>query len=138
MKNDRQKLAAWGESKAASYLEGQGFQVIARNVRTRSGEIDLIARQDANLSGEAGLLGEKTSLTIFVEVKTRRSTAFGYPEQAVTSNKLRHMLAAAEEYIQNNPEYNGDWRVDVIAILFEAGCDAPEIRYFENVVSSNL
>ncbi len=137
MKNDRQKLAALGESKAASYLEDLGFQVIARNVRTRSGEIDLIARRDAYPSGEAVPLGEKSALTIFVEVKTRRSTAFGYPEQAVTSNKRRHMLASAEEYIQLNPDYIGDWRIDVISILFEAGCDSPEIRYFENVITSS-
>jgi len=136
MKNDRQKLAAWGESRAASYLEEQGFQVIGRNVRTRSGEIDIVARLDPNPPGAAVPPGEKTPLTIFVEVKTRRSTAFGYPEQAVTSNKCRHMLAAAEEYIQLNPDYIGDWRVDVIAILYKAGSPEPEIRYFKNVTTS--
>ena len=98
--------------------------ILARNARTAYGEIDLIARQ-------AGVSG---AVTVFVEVKTRRSTAFGLPEEAVTPNKQAHLLAAAQAFLQAHPELEGDWRVDVIAVQKGAGGQEPAITHFENAV----
>ena len=67
--NRSQRLARWGELKAAEDLGRKGYQVLERNLRTPYGEIDLVALQDECL--------------LFIEVKTRSSQAFGYPEQAV-------------------------------------------------------
>lgn len=132
IKNPRQKLAVWGENLAQKYLESHGYQPLARNVRTPYGEIDLVVRKiDHNkLSLEA------CDLTVFVEVKTRSSTSYGYPEQAVTPGKRAHLLAAAQEFIRTHPELDGNWRVDVIAILKTGQDTPPEILHFENAVTA--
>ncbi len=119
--NHRKALGRWGEACAAEYLIGRGYAVLARNVRTPHGEIDLIARQ-----------GEET---VFVEVKTRATLRYGYPEEAVTAAKRTHLLAAAESYLAEHPEVQGAWRIDVIAIYRPTGHAEPQIEHFENAVS---
>ena len=113
------QIGRWGEEKAASYLQEHGYQILERNLRTPHGEIDLVASKD-------GLL-------VFVEVKTRSSTAYGYPEQAVTLRKQAHMLAAAETYFEIHPESSETWQFDVIAIQRSPGQE-PEIVHFENIL----
>ena len=93
---------------------------MARNNRTPFGEIDLIAQQDASL--------------VFVEVKSRGSAEFGFPEEAVTPAKQQHILESAQTYLQEHPEFDGDWRVDVIAISRTQDGE-PEIHHFENAFS---
>ncbi len=116
----RQDLGRWGEGQAAEYLSQRGYLILERNVRTPYGELDLVARQEAVL--------------VFVEVKTRSSTAFGLPEAAVTPHKQAHLLAAAQAYLQAHPDLDGDWRVDVIAVQRRSGGAAPEITHFENAL----
>lgn len=128
LKQSLRQLAAWGEDLAAETLTRQGCRLVGRNVRTPYGELDLIVERE--LPGRA-------PLTIFVEVKTRRSTTFGYPEQAITPLKRAHLLAAAQEYIRLHPEIRGEWRVDVIAILRPDPQQPPEIRIFENAVTAD-
>ena len=125
MSLSRQDLGRWGEDQAEQYLLRRGYAIVGRNVRTRYGEIDLVARQES-ASGAA---------TVFVEVKTRRSAAYGLPEEAVTARKQAHLLAAAQSYLQAHPELDGDWRVDVIAIRKERAGQAAEITHFENAVT---
>jgi len=134
MKNARQKLAGWGETYAAEYLKERGFEVIGRNARTPYGEIDLVAIG-------AGQPGQKTGdkigsgrVILFVEVKTRSSTAYGYPEQAITRRKREHMRAAALAYLQVHPELEGDWRIDVMAIYRPDPQQPAVVDYFENAV----
>jgi putative endonuclease len=120
MPSSRLSLARWGESLAADFLTQKGYTVLARNVRTPHGEIDLVAQCGA--------------VTVFVEVKTRTSRAYGLPEEAVTRRKQAHLLAASQHYLQTHPDLDGDWRVDVIAIERRAG-QPPMITHFENAVS---
>ena len=120
MSKQKQALGQWGEEQAARYLTDKGYAIVARNVRSEYGELDLIARQ-------GGLL-------IFVEVKARSSARFGFPEESVGSAKQQHILEAALHYLQEHPEFDGDWRVDVIA-LRRMGDAEPEIRHFENAFS---
>lgn len=77
----RQTIGRWGENIAAGYYQRRGFTIIARNWRCRSGELDLICARGRSV--------------YIVEVKTRRSEAFGGPEEAVTALKYQHMRAAA-------------------------------------------
>jgi putative endonuclease len=114
----KQRMGRWGERLAASYLETRGLQVLARNYRTRAGELDLVARHG--------------NVTVFVEVKARSSDAFGLPEEAVTERKRKHLLEAAQAFLLEFPEWDGDWRVDVIAIRRIPGQHDPEIMWFEN------
>lgn len=121
MKTARQALGQWGEKLAARYLTDRGYTLVEANVRTPYGEIDLIARQG--------------NVFVFVEVKTRTSTRFGYPEEAITPRKTAHLLAAIEHYVQEHPDEVDEWRVDVIAIEVPREGRKPRITHFENAIS---
>ena len=105
MGTEKQKLGKWGEGQAANYLIQQGYEILERNARTRYGEIDLVAQHlDLHLSAGQQAGSKTGQMVVFVEVKTRTSLAFGYPEQAVDRQKQAHMLAAAKAY---HPHYSG-------------------------------
>jgi len=136
MKNRRQKLGEWGEGIAASFLCERGYTILERNARTPYGEIDLIAHQDCTHHGVAQAQAFVSgSVTVFVEVKTRSSTAYGLPEESVTLRKQAHLLAAAQAYLQAHPELEGDWRIDVIAVQRQSADSQPVITHFENAVT---
>jgi putative endonuclease len=116
----RKDLGDWGETYAANYLEGLGYEVLNRNVRTPYGEIDIVAK-------------EKNQL-VFIEVKTRSSKKYGNPEDSITETKILHLIESAESYLQENPEYTEDWRVDVIAIQVDPQKTAPSLTHFENAL----
>jgi putative endonuclease len=125
MKTARQNLGRWGEDLAACYLSDRGFSILERNRRTPYGEIDLIALSlDAN--------GEKTIL--FVEVKTRSSASFGLPEVSVDFRKQEHLVNSALYYMQEHPELDCGWRIDVISIQKVKGGEPPRLTHFENAV----
>ena len=134
MKNARQRLASWGEAYAAAYLQERGYRMVERNVRTPYGEIDLVMADVAGAEQILGISQENKPVTVFVEVKTRRSTSYGYPEQAITRRKREHMLAAAQAYIQAHPEIEGNWRVDVIAIFRPDPKQPAMVSHFENAI----
>jgi putative endonuclease len=112
-----QAVGRWGEQAAADYLVERGYEIVARNIRTPYGEIDLVARKD--------------DITIFVEVKARTTKAYGPPEVAVTPRKQAHMLGCAEHYAQQNELEH--WQIDVIAVEQLDG--RVEIMHFENAVA---
>lgn len=120
--NRKQKLARWGELKAAEDLLGRGYQVLERNSRTPYGEIDLVAEKDDRL--------------LFVEVKTRSSQSFGYPEQAVNARKSLHLVQCAEWYMQNKPGIAVNFQIDVAALSVNPkNWDDFSLEWFENAVS---
>lgn len=114
-----QLFGKWGEDCAASYLEKKGAIIVARNVRTPAGEIDLIVLD--------------REMLVFVEVKTRSTQVGVYPEEAITEEKLDHMINSAECYLDEHPEFPDNWRLDVIAINGKIGDKNPKIEWFENV-----
>lgn len=114
-------LGRWGEEYAADFLLQRGWEIIGRNVRTKYGELDLIARKGEEL--------------VFFEVKTRFSSEFGMPEEAVSEKKKVHLHHSAESYLELHPELSDDWRVDVIAIRFVGQGRNPEVVWFENVLA---
>jgi len=99
-------LGKEGEDQAARFLMKQGYRIIERNYRTRSGEIDLIALHDGAV--------------VFIEVKTRTSNAFGAPELAVNPRKQQRMVKAALGYIKYKKLYQVPCRFDVVAITTAA------------------
>jgi putative endonuclease len=134
MTTSRQALGRWGESLASQYLAGRGYTILECNARTPYGEIDLVARQR-----ESGPPGERDPgwITVFVEVKTRSSATFGLPEEAVTARKQAHLLAAAQSYLQQHAELQGDWRIDVVAIQRYRRDKPATIHHFENAVNGS-
>ena len=136
MKNDRQRLASWGEAYAAAYLLERGYRVVERNARTPYGEIDLVVMAARGIDQTSPDQLNSQQVTVFVEVKTRRSTSYGYPEQAITRRKREHMLAAAQAYMQAHPELDGDWRVDVISVFRPDPKQPAVINHFENAIQN--
>jgi putative endonuclease len=133
MSTSKQALGRWGEARAAEYLIARGYAILERNARTPYGEIDLVARLDGSRSSDPR---KPAPTTVFVEVKTRSSKTFGFPEESVTPRKQAHLLAAAQSYIQEHPQLEGDWRIDVIAIQRYPSKTQPTITHFENAVNS--
>lgn len=96
-----------GELEAARFLERNGYRILERNFRCRSGEIDIIARQGDTL--------------VFVEVKTRAGEAFGSPEESVGGGKQRRMALAASYYLEKTGCHDTDARFDVVAVELKEG-----------------
>ena len=95
--------AAGGEAEdeAAAFLAAQGLQVLARNYRTRLGEIDLVAREGETL--------------VFVEVRLRTDAAYGGALASITPRKVRRIVAAARQYLMRLAR-TPPCRFDVIAL----------------------
>lgn len=106
-----------GEALAASFLKEKGYSILETQKRTPYGEIDLICE----CAGEI----------IFVEVKSRRSQVFGYPEEAVTRKKIQRMLRCAQSEIARQRWEQRPWRLDVIAIEYTE--DPPVISHIEGI-----
>ena len=104
-------IGRWGEGVAAAYLESKGYLVVDRNITTPAGE----------------------KFLIFVEVKTRTSQKYGYPEDAITRTKWDHLIAAINDYLTDHPELEEIWQVDVVAIQKLSLSEPPDIQHFENV-----
>lgn len=104
--DSRVSLGKRGEDLACAELERLGYAIVARRFRTRVGEIDIVAR-------DGGVL-------VFVEVKTRRSTAFGTPLEAVTFTKRRRLCAMAGEYLARQAR-GARCRFDVVAVSLNGG-----------------
>ncbi len=113
MSEARKSLGDAGEALAARHLESLGFQIIARNHRTRRGEVDLIA--------------EKGELLVFCEVRTRSSERFGSPEETVDARKQQRVVLAARDFLARFRGGERAVRFDVIAIV--DGPRGPELRH---------
>lgn len=128
----KQRTGRWGETVAAYYLESKGYRVLARNVRTPRGEIDLVVRPVVDSKEQPGI----PAGIIFVEVKTRTTETFGLPEDAVDARKLEHLFLAAQAYLEDHPDFGGlEWRIDVVAIQGRPGANVNDmcIEHFENI-----
>jgi putative endonuclease len=113
---NRRFQGKFGEDVAASFLEKQGFKIIARNYRFERGEIDLIAEEGDEL--------------VFIEVKARRSRMYGTPEEAVTEEKQEQVHNVAEGYLYEHEIDNRPCRFDVVAIDFMN--NKADIRHIRN------
>lgn len=102
-------LGRFGEDLAHRFLRRNGFTIVARNYRTRSGsgEIDLVA-----WDGEA---------LAFVEVKSRRTDEFGPPERNIDLEKRRHVVRAARDYVRRAGVPWSRVRFDIVTVLLKNG-----------------
>ncbi len=96
-----------GEDVAAAFLLARGYRIIVRNYRRRFGEIDIIAEDGAVL--------------VFVEVKSRKTSSFGSPFEAVDRRKQRQISRVALDYITRHKEENRPARFDVVAVELKEG-----------------
>lgn len=107
-----------GEDLACAHLEVLGWQVLERNWRCPEGEVDVVACQD-------GLL-------VFCEVKTRRSTRFGTPLEAVGPDKARRLRRLAWAWLAEHGRRGEEFRIDVVGVLCRAG-QQPRIHHVRGV-----
>ena len=124
------KLGDWGEEVAGRFLERQGFRILDRKYRSTWGEVDLVTRDGRDL--------------VFVEVRTRRSNAFGSPEESITDAKADRLVATCNDYLQKHPDnLLGDhpdsvagWRIDLVSVLPVPG-KPPRISHLRNAVGDS-
>ena len=111
-------LGKKGEEIAEKFLIQKGYKIVEKNYRIRGGEIDIIATDQNTL--------------VYVEVKTRTTDEFGYPEESVTPRKIKHLVKTTKFYRnsrQNLPQLE---RIDVISIDLSDPRKAL-IRHIKNV-----
>ncbi|NVN98904.1 MAG: YraN family protein [Geobacteraceae bacterium] len=110
-------LGSRGEELAASFLERSGIKIIERNFRCKGGEVDIVAKDGNTI--------------VFVEVKSRKSLAYGVPQEAVTPFKQRQISKAALTWLAKHKKTDSPARFDVIAILLD-GSYSHKIEHIKN------
>ena len=121
MIDGRHALGAWGENEAVRFLENLGFVTLERNVRTRYGELDIIARDGSTL--------------VFVEVRTKSHTTYGHPFETIDRKKQKKLVGMARWYLHSRRLGEAtECRFDAVAVIGgdAGGCTIEHIR---NVIS---
>lgn len=107
---------AVGEEHAAQFLLKRGDEILARNWRIREGELDLVTL-------------DHNGLIHMIEVKTRSSTAFGHPLEAIDSAKAHRIQWLALAWLATNGALGCDYQIDAIAVLISSdGSHTIELR----------
>jgi putative endonuclease len=118
----KRELGNQGEKLACGALKKKGYHIVDKNYRCRYGEIDIIARQKDCL--------------VFIEVRSKSGASFGSPEESITARKRQKLVSTAMDYLNAHEDSTGDWRIDFVAVEFDAGGKkATRIEIIENAVS---
>lgn len=117
----KKEIGEFGEAVAENFLRADNYEILAKNYRTRIGEIDIIAKKDKKLA--------------FVEVKTRTSEIYGLPQESITKRKLIRMLRSAMFYLAENNIKNNSFRIDVISVQLEKTGKVARIEHIKNVLN---
>jgi len=115
--NPRKLFGQAGESAAEEYLRRKGYRILARNLRSPLGELDLVA--------------EDGQVLVFVEVKARRTDAFGGAIHAVHHRKQEKLIQLAAQYLARHRIKNRLCRFDVV-LLQGLNAAAPQIEHIQN------
>jgi len=110
------EIGGSAEDAAVDFLLSSGYRIIARNYRTKCGEIDIVAR--------------KKGTYCFVEVKARASSRYGLPAEAVSKVKQRRISRTAMFFLQENNLLREKSRFDVVSIVYKD--NLPHIELIEN------
>lgn len=102
----------YGEELAANYLAKKGYDILHRNWRHSYYEIDIIATFN--------------NVIHFIEVKTRRSATFGYPEDDVSKKKVKFLMSSAEEFLYHHPHWKRI-QFDILSLTIN---DDKSVDYF--------
>jgi putative endonuclease len=115
---EKDVLGRRGEELAAAFLVGEGYTILDRNWRCSQGEIDVVAFDGTE--------------TVFAEVKTRSSVAFGHPLEAITTLKLARLRRLAAAWCAAHPGDHDRIRIDAIAVIAPRH-GAPQIEHLKRV-----
>ncbi|OYZ02644.1 MAG: hypothetical protein B7Y37_02325 [Sphingobacteriia bacterium 28-36-52] len=117
MKKNHLETGAVGEELAVAYLLERDYLILERNWRCKHLEIDIIAAHE--------------NLLVFIEVKTRNSLVFGFPEESISKIKMKRLKLAAALYHYHHPRFKRI-QFNVISILLQEQKNAA-IEMFEDV-----
>ena len=112
-----------GEEKACEYLKKLGFKIIEKNFRKGYGEIDIVAIDPTDGSGQ---------VLVFVEVKTRTSNQFGTPLEAITYWKLGTLIKTAQYYKMTHRNLPESLRIDAVSVILN-GNEVEKIELTKNI-----
>lgn len=113
--SQRRRFGDAGEQAAVDWLVASNWQIIDRNWRCPEGEVDIVAL-------------DPDGVLVFVEVKTRAGTGFGYPLEALDDAKLRRMRAVARQWMRSHKGRGRGMRIDAVGIIRHRGY-APQFSY---------
>ncbi len=116
----RQETGNLGEKLAVEFLKKRGYRIMQNNYRCPEGEIDIVALQKDCL--------------VFVEVRTKRSSEFGSPEESITPTKMDKLRRVAAHYRQTHDDVPASWRIDVFAIEIGRQNRPLRIEHIENAI----
>jgi putative endonuclease len=117
MPSSYQQKGTRAERLAQNYLSLKGYTILAKNYRSRLGEIDIIAKENGKI--------------VFIEVKAKYSMRFGSPKWAVTYQKQKKLSILALEYLKSTGQSQAEARFDVIAIVYLKD-SPPQIELVKN------
>jgi len=120
MPPSRRQIGILGEKLALEHLRKRGYKIRETNFRCREGEIDIIAQDKDYL--------------VFVEVRTRRGSDFGTPEESVTVAKKERLVSLALAYLQTHRNLPPSWRFDVVAIELDQDKQISRIELIQNAI----
>jgi putative endonuclease len=120
---DNINLGKYGEDLACKYLKTKGYKIKERNFRTFLGEIDIISEYKGNI--------------VFVEVKTRSSNKFGYPEEAINYSKQQKIIKNALCYLAKYNLWKNNCCFDVILISISNYKEIKRIKHIRNAFYIN-
>lgn len=115
--------AKFGEDKACEYLKKLGFKILERNFRKGYGEIDIVAIEETKKDGK---------ILVFIEVKTRTSSQFGNPLEAITYWKLKSLIKTAQYYKMTHKNLPDALRIDAVSVVL-SGNEVQNIEFTKNI-----
>ncbi|WP_410769271.1 YraN family protein [Fontibacillus sp. BL9] len=124
-KDGRKARGRWAEQLAEDYLKKQGYKIVERNWRCRTGELDLIAMQG--------------NILVIVEVRSRsaQSAAFGTPAESITPRKIKQVRDTAAVYLHRTSQIEAKIRFDMIGIVMRSNGDSEFIsESLEHIVAA--
>ncbi|TXH83817.1 YraN family protein [Thauera aminoaromatica] len=113
---------AAAEALAARHLERHGFHIVARNVRCRGGEVDLVADDGHSI--------------VFVEVRLRKNSRFGGAAASITASKQQRVILAAQHWLAGAGRRHANRACRFDAILLD-GLDAARIEWIRGAFDAS-
>lgn len=98
----RRQTGDRAEALARRFLEARGYHLVTTNFHCRYGEVDIIARDGETL--------------VFVEVRSKRGTAYGSAAESITATKQRRLRLTVETYLSQLDKLPADWRIDAVLV----------------------
>jgi len=123
MKKYRQKIGQLGERIAEKFLKEKGYKIIDKNIHSRYGEIDILAK-----------IKQKY---VFFEIKARTSLSCGYPEEAINYQKLAKISRTINNYLIKHYKIT-DWQADCLSIKLDLSDKSAKIYHLKDLDFSDL